>query len=288
MSISQRQVVAQTSLMRRDTVKFWREPSYHDLDCFHATFHNHKFSPHTHDTYVFGMIEAGVEFYRNQGCELRAPAGQALVLNPGDLHDGRSGEQGFTYRMFYPSVQLMLEAAEEIKGKACDRIPHFSNSLLQDQALAYQVQCAHRALERHPAKLARDHLVLETFTMLIQRHAEFRFGVNEPPNEKAMISKLRAYMLENLDRDISLQELSTYLDCSRFYLIRAFRKEVGMTPYAWLLNQRLLRSRTKLAKQIPLAEVAIDCGFFDQSHFTRVFKRCYGVTPGVFQTGCVS
>lgn len=54
-----------------------------------------------------------------------------------------------------------------------------------------------------------------------------------------------------------------------------------MTPYQWLVSQRIDRARTLLrTSNAPLAEVAIACGFADQSHFTRVFASIVGATPG--------
>ncbi|MEF3129654.1 AraC family transcriptional regulator [Rhizobium leguminosarum] len=63
--------------------------------------------------------------------------------------------------------------------------------------------------------------------------------------------------------------------------IRAFRETTGMTPYQWVLRERIDRARNLLrTSKTPLAEVAIACGFADQSHFTRVFAGIVGTTPG--------
>ena len=57
-----------------------------------------------------------------------------------------------------------------------------------------------------------------------------------------------------------------------------------MTPHRWLLKARVDASMKLLARgELPIAEIAIACGFADQSHFTRVFARITGVTPKVWQ-----
>lgn len=88
-------------------------------------------------------------------------------------------------------------------------------------------------------------------------------------------------LLENLEGDISILDVAQACNLSRGYFIRAFRETTGMTPYQWLLSERINRARELLrASNAPLAEVAIACGFADQSHFTRVFSNIVGVTPG--------
>lgn len=91
----------------------------------------------------------------------------------------------------------------------------------------------------------------------------------------------KSILLENLEGDISIQDVAQACDLSRGYFIRAFRQTTGMTPYQWLLSERINRARELLrVSNAPLAEVAIACGFADQSHFTRVFSNIVGVTPG--------
>ena len=62
---------------------------------------------------------------------------------------------------------------------------------------------------------------------------------------------------------------------------RAFRQTTGMPPHQWLTKHRVERAKALLSLgSLELAEIAEACGFADQSHFTRVFSRCEGVTPG--------
>ncbi len=91
----------------------------------------------------------------------------------------------------------------------------------------------------------------------------------------------KSILLENLEGDISIAQVAEACNLSRGYFIRAFRETTGMTPYQWLLSERINRARGLLrTSNAPLAEVAIACGFADQSHFTRVFSTIAGVTPG--------
>lgn len=91
----------------------------------------------------------------------------------------------------------------------------------------------------------------------------------------------KSLLLEKLDGNVSISEVAQVCNLSRGYFIRAFRETTGMTPYQWVLRERIDRARILLrSSDTPLAEVAIACGFADQSHFTRVFASIVGTTPG--------
>ena len=69
----------------------------------------------------------------------------------------------------------------------------------------------------------------------------------------------------------------------RHHLIRAFRRETGLTPHAYLIDVRVRRARERLRRGESLGEVAAATGFCDQPHLTRAFKARLGVTPGAFR-----
>lgn len=70
-----------------------------------------------------------------------------------------------------------------------------------------------------------------------------------------------------------------------FYLVRVFRKELGLPPHEFLTQVRVEQARRLLAGACPVAQVALETGFVDQSHLTNRFKRIVGVTPKQFAKG---
>ena len=65
---------------------------------------------------------------------------------------------------------------------------------------------------------------------------------------------------------------------------KAFRKTVGVPPHQWVIQQRIALAKTLLRDaQMPLVEVALACGFSDQSHFTRFFSAAVGISPGAWR-----
>ncbi len=93
----------------------------------------------------------------------------------------------------------------------------------------------------------------------------------------------RRIIQDRFAQPISLGELSGEVGLSKFHLLRLFREEVGTTPHAYQLHLRVSRAREMLDARAPAAQVALLCGFADQAHFTRAFKRIVGYTPGAFR-----
>lgn len=90
------------------------------------------------------------------------------------------------------------------------------------------------------------------------------------------------HLLRNYAEPVTLRAMAALSGRTPFQLIRAFRRELGVTPHALLLRIRVVRGTAMLIDGEPIAGVAVDVGFVDQTHFTRHFKRLHGETPGRF------
>lgn len=114
-------------------------------------------------------------------------------------------------------------------------------------------------------------------------------GVRKPITPRlrgglSTVARRRAIELmdANLDSNLSVDFLAGEVELSPAHFARAFRETFGMPPHRYLLHLRLERARRMLdAENAVLSDVAQRAGFADQAHFTRFFKREYGVTPGV-------
>ena len=79
--------------------QYYRRGSLHDLEVLHARFIEHRFARHSHDYYVIGFVEAGVQAYSYRGARHLTPAGQIFLVNPGEPHTGEAATHGgYVYR----------------------------------------------------------------------------------------------------------------------------------------------------------------------------------------------
>ncbi len=85
------------------------------------------------------------------------------------------------------------------------------------------------------------------------------------------------------ERKISLNEMAEKIYASKFQMLRNFKKEVGLTPHQFQLQNKIRKAQRLLQGQVNLTKVAYDTGFYDQSHFIRQFEKIVGLTPTEYQ-----
>ena len=96
--------------------------------------------------------------------------------------------------------------------------------------------------------------------------------------------RAREILRANIKRGVALKEVARECGLSVGYFSHAFRRTLGVAPHKWLIEQRVAVSKEKLrGDELSLSDVAAECGFSDQSHLTRVFRRAVGVSPGAWR-----
>jgi len=98
------------------------------------------------------------------------------------------------------------------------------------------------------------------------------------------VRRTQDFMDANLDGDPSIAQLASECRLSSSHFARAFKQTMGMPPHRWLTKRRIERAKQLLQETgSQLADIALDCGFADQSHFVRVFSQSEGHSPGMWR-----
>jgi transcriptional regulator GlxA family with amidase domain len=98
------------------------------------------------------------------------------------------------------------------------------------------------------------------------------------------IRKVLQHIDAHLHEDISVADLSALLDLSEGYFSRAFRASLGHPPHAYIVGCRLSRAKEMIRTSVrSLAEIAQACGFCDQPHLTKCFRRSLGTSPAAWR-----
>jgi len=251
------------------------------LDLLYATYTRQTFSRHSHDGYALGVIEDGGLAFRYLHRDHVAARGDVNLVVPGECHDGRSaGPGGWTYRMFYLSPELVRDAARELDLE----LPDFNSGVLRDDGLAASIRDAHICLaDADTCILEKESRLLLLLMQWIQGHAEQRGRTARAGQEHAAVRRVREYLDAHFSGNPNLGSIARAAGLSPFHLLRVFADATGRTPHAYLTQLRVDRARELLSTPLPLARIASDCGFADQSHLTRLFRRQVGLTPGNFR-----
>jgi AraC-like DNA-binding protein len=266
-----------------ELARYWQHQAVPGVDLLRARYVTHRYGRHAHETYTFGLIEAGVEEFDYGANLLRAGAGSIALLNPEVVHTGQAGiPEGWAYRVLYPQVQVVTEVAKELGWQR--GTPAFPQTVLQDQRSAALLRAAHQAAE-HGDQIASSTLLRTCIARLLSAHAAAApsGAARRDGRAPAAVAMVQDVLAERLASPPSLDELSALTGMSPFAVLRAFRAQTGLPPHAYLNQLRVRLARSLLDNGIGPADVAASTGFADQAHLTRHFKRVVGVPPGAYQ-----
>jgi AraC-like DNA-binding protein len=132
---------------------------------------------------------------------------------------------------------------------------------------------------------------IEHVTMAVGVHAATTYGGMRPLVRSLrgglapwQMKRTEETLAANLAGDVSLADLAHDCGVSVSHFSRAFRQSTGVSPHQWLLKRRVDQAKSLLREgMLSLSDIALSCGFADQSHFTRVFTRMTGISPGAWR-----
>lgn len=251
------------------------------LEAFRFEGLSQPFPEHFHDYYVLGRIRAGNRVLTCNGEECRLGKDSFLVFSPGDRHACiQCGKQRLDYDSLHIPAILMEQLAEESTGNRIQ--PLFRPYVLEDEELNACFSRLHTLVLHEQAGFELE----ESLLLLLSRL--FALCQIQPPASRpvgrAEIIQACQFMDTHYDQHLNLDEIAAFVGLSKSTLLRAFARTRGITPWRYLENIRIIHARRLLEKGIPPAEVALQTGFYDQSHFTSCFSRFTGLGPGLYQS----
>lgn len=269
-------------------VRYWRD-GVRPVEAMHAHFLDHVYPPHSHDTYSFGITDAGAQRFRCRGAAHTSGAGMVMAFNPDDVHDGRAAaDLGYQYRIVHIGPSVVHEVLADVTDGRGGALPLFPQPVMTDPALAAALARLHAALVHTTDPLIRDERLTAAVTAMTRRGATSSPTAVHAPTDGARrqaARRARALLDEAYLDPMPAEQLAQAAGCSRYALYRAFRTEFGLAPSDYQRQLRLRHARTLLRSGTTPADAAATTGFADQAHFGRWFQRVYGVTPGVYRRG---
>ena len=247
------------------------------VDVLQARYYGRAFAPHWHEEYAVGLITGGVEQFEYRGVTHRAGLDEIILMDSGEVHTGESwDERGFAFRMLYIPESTFREAAAG-SWKATGTLS-FRKTVMSDENLLQALSQVHAAIHGGNSALEQESLILGAAGQILERAGSWKNAVADTFAPLA-VRRARDYLQDHLFADISLDQLASVAGLSKYHFLRQFRAELGLPPHSYQLQERILRAKSLLRTLEPV-EVAVICGFADQSHFHRVFRSLVGTTPG--------
>ncbi|MFJ2818328.1 AraC family transcriptional regulator [Streptomyces sp. NPDC091279] len=269
----------------KNWVRYWRD-SIRPLEAMHAHFLDHEYSRHSHDTYSFGITDAGAQSFRCRGADHTSAAGMVMAFNPDEVHDGHAAvELGYHYRIVHIGPSVVHDILADASDGRSRAMPLFVRPVLTDPVPTGALERLHASLLGSASDLVREELLTAAVLTMAERGATRapRLRTLAGAGQRRAAHRARAVLDEALLESVSAHDLALATGCSRFALYRAFLAEYGMAPSDYQRLLRLRRARRLLTGGMSPADAAAASGFADQAHFNRWFKRTYGITPGTYQ-----
>jgi AraC-like DNA-binding protein len=276
--------VREDGIVPDDWSRYWRAADM-PLEAMYAHFKRHVYHRHSHDSYSFGVTEEGAQAFSCRGGGHTSATGMIMAFNPDDPHDGYAADElGFTYRIIHIGPELVAGVLADVAGRDVG-LPLFAEPVHRDPVLARSLTALHRALLTGAPALRRDELLAAAVLAMVRRAGTRPAAGRRPVRGAgpAAAERARQFVHARTGEDITIGQLAAAAGCSRFALHRAFTAAYGMTPADYQRQLGLRTARRMIAAGRPIAEAAALAGFADQSHLTRWFARCYGITPGGYR-----
>ncbi len=244
------------------------------IERMEAQFTGAAFSPHRHDTYAIGITLSGIQAFRYRGEQRYCLPGQCHILHPDEVHDGRAGTvDGFGYRMVYLDPSLVQQA---LGGKP---LPFVAEPVVDQRIFEGIPSHALWRLDDPIDDIGRIETAVALADMLSR-------AARMPGTRMALrlesLTRIRDRIVAQPAAPLSLHELERISGLDRWTLARQFRAAFGTSPSRFRTMRQLDQARRLIRSGHSLATAALDAGFADQSHMSRMFKRTYGLTPATW------
>ena len=250
------------------------------IELLDATYHKQNFSRHSHEGYTVGVIDAGAQKFFRDGSDHIAPQHSIILVNADEVHSGQSAAQnGWSYHAMYPLESQLASIRNELGLKGA---PYFANPVVYDKSLSDLLRLTFQTLIQSDNRLLRESLLYSALVKLMARHGNTSLDAANPATAQQQLVLVKQFLDDNPAADISLDGLSTLAGLSSFHLLRQFQSRYGLPPHAYQIQSRLRLAKKLIRSGVKLLDVAIDCGFHDQSHLHRHFKKTMCVTPGQY------
>lgn len=208
--------------------------------------------------------------------------GQVDVI-PALLNHQTSWRQDVEFSVIAICPALLNRTVQEPTQRDVELIPQVSidDPVIRQLAIALKTELKTGCLS---GRLYGESLGTAIAARLVRNYATRKPALKAYGLSQRQIARVIDYMKVNLAKDLSISDLATLVGMSESYFSRSFKQSVGVAPYRYLIQQRVERAKKLLKQQnVPISQIALKCGFANQTHLTKVFRQTTGTTPKAYR-----
>jgi AraC family transcriptional regulator len=204
---------------------------------------------------------------------------------PAFLNHWTNWDQEVEFSVIAICPTLLSRTTQELGQRDIELIPQFSidDPVIQQLGLALKTEIQTGCMS---GRLYGESLGMALAARLLQNYAVSKPSLefNTDGLSQSQLGRVIDYIQANLAQDVSILDLAIVTNMSESHFSRSFKRSVGVTPYRYLMQRRVERAKQLLTQQaISMSDIALDCGFANQTHLTKVFRQMTGITPKAYQ-----
>lgn len=266
--------------------KFFRDDLLPFAEVRYSQGSKRPFKPHLHRTLSIGAVDRGRVLYQVLEEKAVLLPGSLAIVSPDMLHSCNPlDEQGRSYYMLYLDIEWCFRVQQALWE--IDTFVEPEKIRLDDEQL-YQQYCStmEQLMDRQVHLQEKEQLLFDlacsVFSVSVSSSHQ---KVEVSPDDS--VEKLKTILAVDLQNDQPLETLAKKFAANPCTLIRRFKSTTGITPHAYRMNCRIEQAKELLRKGRDITDTALECGFFDQSHFHRHFKAMTSVTPQEYRVNFI-
>ena len=266
---------------------FFRDHRLPEIEARRSIGNSRSFKPHIHQGLSIGAVESGEVEVTLGSQQLRLVPGELIIINPGTLHAcNPRNHQTRNFSILYLGLDLCL-ALQQSLWHTATFLPLAPPRRAEPPLFALYLETMAALFAGERDLLAKEEAVARLLTALFAQGVSAIPAPAPPRLAEREAARLQERLASDLEEDLSLSELARQLGGNPFTLLRRFKEATGITPHAFRLNRRIDRAKELLRAGVEIAEVALQCGFYDQSHLHRHFQALTAMTPRQYQVNFV-
>lgn len=231
-----------------------------------------EFAPHTYDEYLLSCIISGYEKLSLDGRAYQASKGATTLLNPGQVLSSNGSNA---------SLNLYLDPDYFEKEGLSEKPVYIEKKVVKDDQLFDKFLWIKLYILSENDINFIEETVIQIISIVIERYTNAMFNLKLKPYDWR-IKRMKEILLSEQEENGLMKRIAAEIGMHRCYLTRLFNAATGHSPIRWRRIKKLESGRSMLKNGLAVKHAALDAGFSDQPHFSRLFRRAYGLSPSQF------
>lgn len=251
--------------MKREQVRYYTR---NNLELFAGSLEKHVYPWHYHDSYTIIWVESGAMNYVYRDKTVVVKRNEVHLVNPFTSHYNFPAKKCTYKTIFFPLNEL--SAGINRNAAVC-----FRETLKKDKKLIPLLNDLFEQL-RHSTSSPKTARLQDALGGLLLQH--FSWEEKKLAVDRRIIPAIE-FVNKNLERKLTIKELSAKCFLSAFHFQRVFKEATGLTVHDFIQQQRTERAKKQLRNGSAVTDTVFEVGYFDPSHFYKNFKKMWVVNP---------